>query len=111
MAELFSPPRLTSACERYGCTGAANWDLKLCTDHDLTKSENQAKVMKELRELSPDVLSITVPCDQFSSLQNMNSVLASVRKRRRKWRDAVKLLQFGLDCANYQVHVLKGQVL
>ena len=67
--EVYSMPRLSREAQRYDFIGKAFhikswWDLSIPQDHDI--------LYHIFLKAKPNVLSLAVPCDAFSVMQNMS---------------------------------------
>ena len=82
MVELFSLARLNLKAEKYGCRPLKSYDK--ITGYDLSKRSVQDQVRKEIEDADPYVLSVTVPCSQFSALQNLSKWKGDLKKKRSK---------------------------
>ena len=100
VVELFCQARLNVKAEKYG--GRMKSDDKI-TGYDLSKRSVQDQVRKEIEDADPYVLSVAVPCSQFSALQNLSKWKGDLKKKRSRKNEAVKLLRYALVIAKDRI--------
>ena len=98
-AKFFYMPRLTKEGAKYGFTGKA-FDIK--NVWDLTIKQDQESFWKDFKKAKPDVLVLTVPCDQWSTMQNMSSKKIDPEVKIKRMSKAMKMLRFAVKLADEQ---------
>ena len=74
--EIYSPKRFAAQAEHYGLRPGFAVDLEEqkpdATYWDLSREEDVRELDKYVHEVEPTFLTGSLPCDQFSQLQNIN---------------------------------------
>ncbi len=101
VAELFSPPRLVPVARARGLKASISIDIQ--TGCDLRKTQERRENRALFRRRRPRYLTASPPCDQYSSLQNLNAgqIPIAVRARRRQIADV--LYGHAIDCLEDQL--------
>ena len=89
VAEIYSPPRVTSQAQRFGLKIGEAMDLT--TGWDFTKAEHKKKAMQYIEEQKPKLIIGSPMCTMFSPLQRMSDWNA---EKERRWREDRRHLQF-----------------
>ena len=98
--EVFSVPRLTKEGGKYGFKGKA-FDIK--NGWDLTVKQDQEMLWEDFVKRKPDVLSITVPCAPWSTIQNMSKDKGDPKAKEEKMKKAIEMLRFAVKLADAQL--------
>ena len=70
VAEIFSPPRMTQACSRFGLSPGLAFDLR--TGWDLNCPRQRSQVWEYIKRERPILIFGSPECRSFSQLQNLN---------------------------------------
>ena len=101
VSELFSPPRMTVRCSRFGLRPGASFDL--LEGCDLSSAAGRAQVWAHVKKFAPRVLVASPPCTMFSQLMRTNKpkMERSVWEARRL--EAESFLNFCCQLFRYQL--------
>ena len=108
VAEVFSPPRVSSEAEKMGHRSGGAYDLE--TGYDLTTPRDRRRVMKYLREEDPDLLVVCPPCGPFSALQHLNVAQHGYKTLQFKLAEGKEHLRFGMRIFEWQARRGKSAV-
>ena len=70
IAEIYSPPRVTTEAANQGMD--PGWAMDLQNGWDLSCPKQRGAALKKIRETKPQLIIGSPPCTQFSSLQRWN---------------------------------------
>ena len=82
-------PRLTKEGTKYGFKGRA-FDIK--NGWNLTIRQDQDVLWDEFEKTKPDVLVLSVPCAQWSTMQNMSNGKIDPKVKKQRMSEAMKML-------------------
>ena len=100
VAEVFSPPRMTSAAAKRGYKPGFAMDLTTCDDEgkpwDLSCPIQQKKALQMQDKQQPWVLMACPPCKMFSLLQNLSFAKRDDEKVRTQLKEAIAHIGFAV---------------
>ena len=70
VAEVYSPPRVTSMAKKMGMHAGSAMDLR--TGFDFTRKEDRDEARKKIKEEKPRLLVGSPECTMFSTLQQLS---------------------------------------
>ena len=70
VSEVFSPPRFTAQCQRFGLSAGIAMDLRNGWDFD--KPEHRRLAWRHMEEEKPDLRVGSPECEAFSMIRHMN---------------------------------------
>jgi hypothetical protein len=90
VAEMYSPPRVTTEAKKFGLSVGEAMDLT--TGWDFTKSEDRDRAVKYIDEHKPKLIVGSPMCKMFSQLQRMTRWTSEKQRRWREDRDHLKFM-------------------
>ena len=100
VAEVFSVPRICKEAAKAGMNCGPAYDV--ANGWDLTDSETQKRVMRDLKVLKPKLAVACPPCGMLTVMQNMNPNPGS-NKWMREQAKAKIMLRFAMQVAKEQI--------
>ena len=89
VAEVFSPPRVSSEAAKFGLMAGEAMDLT--TGWDFNRKEDRGKAEEYVDKVKPLVLIGSPPCVAFSQLQ---SLIADSERKREQLREGIRHKEF-----------------
>ena len=71
VAEVYSVPRITPLCPKYGLKSGSAMDLR--TGFDFSKTSHQKRAWAILEQESPFLIVLSPPCTVWSTLRNLSN--------------------------------------
>ena len=101
--ELFSPPRVTRECRRFGCTTTRVPAYDLDCGWDFFSAKDRKAFWQALEEEDPDLVVMSPECRAFSQMMNVNWEKMDPEEARRIQVQGMAMFQFCIRVADHQL--------
>ena len=101
VAEVFSPPRVTTEAKEMGHQEGGAFDLH--TGYDLSQRKDRVRCWQELRQADPHLVVICPPCSPFSLLQELNRGRVRPEVWHQRLSEGQEHVSFGMKIYEWQV--------
>ena len=101
--ELFSPPRVTRECKRFGCTTTRVPAYDLDCGWDFFLAKDRKAFWQALEEEDPDLVVMSPECRAFSQMMNVNWEKMDPEEARRIQVQGMAMFQFCIRVADHQL--------
>ena len=98
LAEIYSPPRVTSEGKKFGLNPGEAMDLT--TGWDFRRSDHRAEAKEYIRTMKPFLVIGSPMCTMFSQLQ---ALTGWSEEKNNMWLEAVKHIEFVVEIYRMQV--------
>eukprot|EP00434_Breviolum_minutum_P029882 symbB.v1.2.026423.t1/scaffold2638.1/size74318/2 len=109
--ELFSPPRVTKECSRFGCTTTKIPAYDLDCGWDFFNAKHRKEFWEALEEEEPDLVVMSPECRAFSQMMNVNWEKMDPGEARRIQVRGMAMFQFCIRVAEHQIRKKKWFLL
>ena len=111
ITELFSPPRLTKECSRFGCITTKIPAYDLDCGWDFFNAKHRKEFWEALEEEEPDLVVMSPECRAFSQMMNVNWEKMDPEEAKRIQVRGMAMFQFCIRVAEHQIRKKKWFLL
>ena len=101
--EIFSPPRVTKACQEKGIRTTSLPAFDLSEGWDFFNAKHRKELWRVLTEEEPDLVVLTPECRAFSQMMNVNWERMSAEDVERVRVSGMAMFQFCIRVAEHQI--------
>ena len=109
--EIFSPPRVTKACQEKGIRTTSLPAFDLSEGWDFFNPKHRKELWRVLTEEEPDLVVLTPECKAFSQMMNVNWERMSAEEVERVRVSCMAMFQFCIRVAEHQIRNKKHFLL
>ena len=109
--EIFSPPRVTKACQEKGIRTTSLPAFDLSEGWDFFNPKHRKELWRVLIEEEPDLVALTPECKAFSQMMNVNWERMSAEEVERVRVSCMAMFQFCIRVAEHQIRNKKHFLL